>query len=99
MVPGRCLCGSAVLAATTTLAPSLAARRAMARPMPREAPVTKRVLPERLIGSSHLAEVGGAALREGGEGLGRLRALQPLAELDDLAVHLGQDRLGVAHQP
>src|SRR5581483_5818970 len=49
MVPGRCLCGSAVLAAMATLAPSRAARSAMARPMPRLAPVTKRVLPARLM--------------------------------------------------
>src|SRR5690349_22172734 len=45
MVPGSLGCGSAVLAATTMLAPSRAARRALARPMPREAPVMKRVLP------------------------------------------------------
>ena len=36
---------SAVLAAMTMLAPSRAARSAIARPMPREAPVMKRVLP------------------------------------------------------
>src|SRR5579871_4351038 len=49
MVPGRCLCGSAVLAAMAMLAPSFAARSAMARPMPRLAPVMNRVLPERLM--------------------------------------------------
>src|ERR1700722_19843835 len=49
MVPGRCLCGSAVLAAMAMLAPSRAALSAMARPMPRLAPVMKRVLPARLI--------------------------------------------------
>ena len=37
-------CGSAVLAAMAMLAPSRAARSAMARPMPRLAPVMKRVL-------------------------------------------------------
>src|ERR1700677_2253971 len=52
MVPGRCLCGSAVLAAMAILAPSRAARSAMARPMPRLAPVTKRVLPDRLMDRS-----------------------------------------------
>src|SRR5580693_6743748 len=52
MVPGRCLCGSAVLAAMATLAPSRAARRAIARPMPRLAPVTNKVLPARLMASS-----------------------------------------------
>src|ERR1700683_3490393 len=49
MVPGRCLCGSAGLAAMAMLAPSLAALSAMARPMPRLAPVMKRVLPARLM--------------------------------------------------
>src|SRR3712207_5910521 len=52
MVPGSFGCGSAVFAAMTTFAPSFAARSPMARPMPREAPVMKRVLPLRLIGSA-----------------------------------------------
>ena len=47
MVPASLGCGSAVLAAITTLAPSRAARRAMARPMPRLPPVMNRVLPLR----------------------------------------------------
>ena len=38
-------CGSVVFAAIATLAPSRAARSAMASPMPREPPVTKSVLP------------------------------------------------------
>src|ERR1700761_5066482 len=59
MVPGRCLCGSAVLAAMATLAPSRAARRAIARPMPRLAPVTNRVLPARLPGSRIARSSGG----------------------------------------
>src|SRR5580704_7131467 len=50
MVPGRCLCGSAVFAAIAMLAPSRAARRAIASPMPRLAPVMNSVLPERLMG-------------------------------------------------
>src|SRR6185369_2998531 len=45
MVPGSFGFGSVVFAAITTLAPSAAARLPMARPMPREAPVMKRVLP------------------------------------------------------
>src|SRR4051794_7322284 len=101
MVPGRCLCGSDVLAATVTLAPSWAARSAMARPMPREAPVTKRVLPERLIGSAplgDLAEIGRAAFAESGESLGRLGGAQALGEVLALQVHQGRDRLAVAHQ-
>ena len=47
MVPGSLGLGTEDLAAMATLAPSRAARRAMARPMPREAPVMKRVLPRR----------------------------------------------------
>src|SRR5690606_26674892 len=49
MVPGSFGLGTADLAAMATLAPSRAARRAMARPMPREAPVMNRVLPARLV--------------------------------------------------
>src|SRR5258706_4556980 len=45
MVPGNLGWGSVVLAAMATLAPSAAARRAMALPMPREAPVMNKVLP------------------------------------------------------
>src|SRR5258706_4257450 len=45
MVPGSFGCGSAVFAAMTMLAPSRAARRPMALPMPRLAPVMKSVLP------------------------------------------------------
>lgn len=45
MVPGSLGCGSAVLAATTTLAPSRATLRAIALPMPRDAPVMKNVRP------------------------------------------------------
>src|SRR5579859_7108379 len=49
MVPGKWRCFSAVFAAIPTLAPSRAARNAMARPMPREPPVINIVLPLRLI--------------------------------------------------
>lgn len=45
MVPGSFGCGSAVLAAMTMLAPSLAAFRAMLLPIPLEAPVMKIVHP------------------------------------------------------
>src|SRR5215475_4025211 len=44
MVPGNFGCGLSVLAAMAMLAPSRAARSAIASPMPREAPVMKRVL-------------------------------------------------------
>src|SRR5688572_7070387 len=48
IVPGSLGLGTSDLAAIAILAPSLAARRAIARPMPREAPVMNRVLPLRL---------------------------------------------------
>ncbi len=48
-VPGRAGCGSAVLAMKATLAPSAAARLAMARPMPRLAPETNMVFPARAV--------------------------------------------------
>ena len=47
IVPGSFGFASAVFAAMTMLAPSAAARLAIARPMPRDAPVMKRVLPFR----------------------------------------------------
>ncbi len=49
MVPGSFGWGSAVLAAMATLAPSAAARNAIALPMPRLPPVMKRVLPKRVL--------------------------------------------------
>ena len=49
IVPGRRGSGFTVLAAMATLAPSRAARSAMARPMPRLAPVTNSVLLARPI--------------------------------------------------
>src|SRR5579863_5014232 len=47
-VPASFGCGSAVLAAMAILAPSAAARSAIARPIPRLAPVMNSVLPARL---------------------------------------------------
>ena len=49
MVPGSFGCGSAVFAAITILAPSSAARRAMALPIPRLAPVMNKVRPASLL--------------------------------------------------
>ena len=49
IVPGSLGWGSVVLAAIATLAPSRAARSAIALPMPRLAPVMKRVLPARVL--------------------------------------------------
>src|ERR1700732_2116854 len=48
MVPGSLGWASVVFAAMTMLAPSRAARSAIARPMPRLAPVMKRVFPARV---------------------------------------------------
>jgi hypothetical protein len=47
MVPSSLGCGSTVFAAMTTFAPSLAARSAIANPIPREPPVMKSVLSRR----------------------------------------------------
>ena len=49
MVPGSLGCGSAVLAAIITLAPSLAQRNAMALPMPRDAPLINIVFPAKCL--------------------------------------------------
>ena len=49
MVPGSLGFGTLDFAAMAMLAPSRAARRAMARPMPREAPVMNRVLPDNVL--------------------------------------------------
>src|SRR5262245_38756715 len=45
MVPSSLGCGSTVFAAMAIFAPSAAALRAIARPIPREPPVINRVLP------------------------------------------------------
>src|SRR5271165_4966913 len=55
-VPGSFGCGSAVLAISAMLAPSCAARLAIARPMPRLAPEMNMVLPERDMASPYKAE-------------------------------------------
>ena len=51
-VPGNLGCGSAVLATSATLAPSRAARRAMASPIPRLAPEMNMVLEARGMSGS-----------------------------------------------
>lgn len=55
MVPGSLGCGSAVLAAITMLAPSRAARMAIALPIPRVPPVTNTVFPASFL--QHQAHV------------------------------------------
>ncbi|CAM5440711.1 hypothetical protein RLIN73S_05604 [Rhodanobacter lindaniclasticus] len=49
MVPGSFGFGTPLLAAITMFAPSRAARSAIARPMPREAPVMNKVLPASVL--------------------------------------------------
>ena len=49
IVPGNFGWASAVFAAIAIDAPSFAARNAIASPMPREPPVTKIFLPDKLI--------------------------------------------------
>ena len=58
IVPGSFGLLSAVFAATTICAPSRAARSAIARPMPRDAPVMNKVLPRRSIASPLSAPCG-----------------------------------------
>lgn len=53
MVPGSFGCGSAVLAAITMLAPSRAAFRAIALPIPRLPPVMNRVNPDSFLENQH----------------------------------------------
>src|SRR6516164_4011958 len=52
MVPSSLGCGSTVFAAIAIFAPSAAALSAIARPIPREPPVMKRVLPCKDIGAT-----------------------------------------------
>src|SRR3990172_13394723 len=91
MVRGRLGWGSVVFAAITALAPSRAARRAIAFPIPRLAPETSRVRPARerpntvgtskgplqLRGRPHggRSRVRGKARLRGPQGLERVRGL------------------------
>ena len=78
IVPGSFGCGSTVFAAMATLAPSRAARSAIARPMPREPPVMNSVLPSCMThGSSLPPNCGGRFARKARDALdeiGRARA-------------------------
>src|SRR5277367_1144555 len=97
MVPGRCLCGSAVLAAMATLAPSRAARRAMARPMPRLAPVTNRVFPAKLIFES--SQVGSRGLdRKRPKPLGGVRVEGMRHDAESPFRRIERRRLGAVFQ-
>src|SRR5258705_9284271 len=76
MVPLSFGCGSAVLAAITTLAPSRAARSAIASPMPRLPPEMNSVLPLRdVMGSLRLLQR--SLLRRSRDQANRIRSLLP----------------------
>ena len=82
MVPGSFGCGSVVLAAIATLAPSRAARSPMASPMPRDAPVMNRVLPlSDMLASQFLVYANGSVSLPGGRPF-------VLADADDVSVRI-----------
>src|SRR3974390_1919550 len=74
MVPASFGCGSGGLAAMAIFAPSRAARRPIASPMPREAPVMNRVLPTSVMRPRRLL----LACEEGGKSGARLFGFQTL---------------------
>src|SRR4029079_12815852 len=81
------------------LAPSRAARSAIASPMPREAPVMNSVLPLSDIGYL-IMPASTLARQEGAEGCLRFRRLQTLLEQANLFVDAGDGFIGrAAHQP
>src|SRR5204863_6904329 len=102
MVPSSLGCGSAVLAAMAMLAPSRAARSAIASPMPRDAPVMNSVLPLSDIGwprntwfkrtaASRWLVLSARAVQERLEGRLRLRRPQAFLEQSNLFVDVGHD--------
>src|SRR5271155_6072281 len=92
MVPLSFGCGVAVLAAMAILAPSRAARSAIARPMPREAPVMNSVFPVSDIRASLLAR------EERRERRARLLGVQTFREKVGLGIHLPDDIVNMATQ-
>src|SRR5580700_7507602 len=92
MVPCSFGCGSAVFAAMAILAPSRAARSAIASPMPREAPVMNRVLPASDIAASLLAR------KECGECRARFVGLQAVLEMHHFGIDLPDHSVKVAAQ-
>src|SRR5580693_46457 len=92
MVPCSFGCGSAVFAATAILAPSRAARSAIARPMPREAPVMNRVLPASDIAVSLLAR------QESGKCRARFVRLQTILEIRHFGIDLPDHSVKMAAQ-
>src|SRR5580704_5195257 len=92
MVPCSFGCGSAVLAAMAILAPSRAARNAIASPMPREAPVMNRVFPASVIAASLLAR------QKRGERRARFVRLQTILEMHHFGIDLPHHSVKMAAQ-
>src|SRR5690606_14002518 len=104
MVPGSFGCGSAVLAAMAMLAPSRAARSAMASPMPRLAPVMNSVLPFKLATSAprtlQFREIGLPLFQKSRECFLRLRRREALPETAGLFLDtLSQSARVATQQP
>src|ERR1700722_19854239 len=92
MVPASFGCESAVFAAIAILAPSRAARSAIASPMPREAPVMNRVLPASDIAASLLAR------QKCGECGARFLRLQTILEIHHFGINLPHHSVKMAAQ-
>src|SRR6516225_1378981 len=92
MVPASFGCSFSVLAAIAMLAPSRAARSAIASPMPRDAPVMNRVFPASGKTISLLTR------HEGGKRGARLVRLQPFLEVHGFGIHSLDQVVKVAAQ-
>src|SRR6202035_4445895 len=92
MVPCSFGCGSAGFAAMAILAPSRAARSAIARPMPRDAPVMNRVFPASVIAASLLAR------QKRGERRARFVRLQTVLEMHHFGIDLPHHGVKMAAQ-
>src|SRR6202030_820957 len=92
MVPLSFGCGSAVFAAMAMLAPSRAARSAIASPMPREPPVMNRVLPASDIAASLLAR------QESRKRGARFVRLQTVLEMHHFGIDLPHHSVKMAAQ-
>src|SRR5258708_5146498 len=105
MGPGNLGCGSGGLGTTAAFAPSRAARRAIASPIPRLAPVMNSVLPAKLRIAAFLTSVGRARSGRGATStLQRAQEVQQVLlclwrqgiEIPDDHVGLGGTELAVA---
>src|SRR4029077_8950110 len=92
MVPASFGCGFSVFAAIAILAPSRAARSAIASPMPRDPPVMNNVFPASDKANSLLAR------QESGERGARLFGLQPFLEVHSFGIDSPDGIVKVAAQ-